>query len=209
MDIKFPQQENPFPKTLAKAIFACILALIVGMFVGYGIGTMFGGDQEMVNTTNYTDNMYAVKNIFMDEDQLDSYMVTADKFRSMDGLKLYSNKSLTNMMALYEGQFVEAEELFDQDVMLSLRELMNTQEALYGITDSAEDPIENVQVWNISVEDGVVYYYLYYDPYGYIAIAYDDNAESVVAAGSETAMALFQNSEGDQGMWYLMYHVED
>lgn len=208
MDIKFPQQENPFPKTMAKAIAAAVVALLIGIFLGYGIGAMFGGDQAMVNTTTYTDNMYAVKNIFMDADQLDSYMVTAEKFRTMDGLRLYSNKGLDGMMALYEGQYVEASELFEEDVMLSLKELMNTGEALYGVTDSAEEPIENVQVWNIAVEDQVVYYYLYYDPYGYIAIAYDDT-ETVVEAGSETVMALVQNSEEDQGMWYLLYHMED
>ncbi len=208
MDIKFPQQENPFPKTIAKAVAACIAALLVGLFLGYGIGAMFGNDQAMVNTTNYTDNMYAVKNIFMDADQLDSYMVTAEKFRSMDGLKLYSNKNLDGMLCWYDGQYIDAQELFDEEIMLSLKELMNTQEALYGITDSAEDPIENVQVWNIAVEDGVVYYYLYYDAYGYIGIAYDDT-ETVVESGSETVMALVQNSEEEQGMWYLLYYVED
>lgn len=208
MDIKFPRQENPFPKTMAQAIAASVVAFCIGLFLGYGIGAMFGGDQTMVNTTTYTDNMYAVKNIFMDADQLDSYMTTAETFRNMEGLRLYSNKSLDGMLAWYQGEYVEAKELFDEEILLSLKELMNTQEALYGVTDSAEDQIENIQVFNIAVKDRVVYYYLYYDDAGYIGIAYDDT-ESVVGAGTETAMPLIQNVEGDQGMWYLLYYVED
>lgn len=210
MDIKFPQQENPFPKTMAKAIGACILALFVGIFIGYGIGAMLGGDQSMVNTTTYTDNMYAVKSIFMDADQLESYVVTAETLKDMDGLKLYSKKNLDGMIASYQGEYVDARELFDEEMMLSLKMLMNTQEALYGVTDSAEDPIENVQVWNIAVQDGVVYYYLYYDAAGFIGLAYDSTHETLTDLG-DTALPLTQTSQGVDAIyeWFITYHMED
>lgn len=211
MDIKFPQQENPFPKTMAKAVGACILALLIGVFLGYGMGAMFGNDQSMVNTTAYTDNMYAVKSIFMNADQLESYVVTGVALKDMDGLKLLSCKSGTSMMAQYQGQYVDAAEIFDENVMLSLKMLMNTEEALYGITDSAEDPIEDVQVYNIAVEDGVVYYYLYYSEAGYIGLAYDSTHETLLNQG-DYALPLTKTSQFDEKAkyeWYITYFMED
>lgn len=210
MDIKFPQQENPFPKTMAKAVGACILALLIGVFLGYGMGAMFGNDQSMVNTTAYTDHMYAVKSIFMNADQLESYMVTGEALKNMDGLRLLSNSSQDSMMAEYQGQLQEAENLLDDEVILSLRMLMNTEEALYGITDSAEDPIENVQVWNIAVEDGVVYYYLYYSEAGYIGLAYDSTYQTLVDQG-DYALPLTKTSQEEDARyeWFITYYMED
>lgn len=210
MDIKFPQQENPFPKTMMKAVGACILALLVGVFLGYGIGAMFGNDQSMVNTTAYTDNMYAVKSIFMNPDQLESYVVTGEGLKTMDGLKLLSCKDGSSMMAQYQGEYVDAGEILNEDVMLSLKMLMNTEEALYGITDSAEDPIENVQVYNIAVEDGVVYYYLYYSEAGYIGLAYDSTHETLVDQG-DYALPLTKTTADQNALyeWFITYYMED
>lgn len=211
MDIKFPQQENPFPKTMIKAVLASLVALCVGIFIGYGMGAMLGNDQSMVNTTAYTDNMYAVKSIFMNADQLESYVVTGVALKDMDGLKLLSNRDHTDMMAQYNGEFVEAESLFSEEIMLSLKMLMNTEEAIYGITDSAEDPIENVQVFNIAVEDGVVYYYLYYDEAGYIGLAYDSTHETLLNQG-DYALPLTKTSQFDEKAkyeWYITYFMED
>lgn len=211
MDIKFPQQENPFSKTMIKAVLASLVALCVGIFIGYGMGAMLGNDQSMVNTTAYTDNMYAVKSIFMNADQLESYVVTGVALKDMDGLKLLSNRDHTDMMAQYNGEFVEAESLFSEEIMLSLKMLMNTEEALYGITDSAEDPIENVQVFNIAVEDGVVYYYLYYDEAGYIGLAYDSTHETLLNQG-DYALPLTKTSQFDEKAkyeWYITYFMED
>lgn len=211
MDIKFPQQENPFPKTMIKAVLASLVALCVGIFIGYGMGAMLGNDQSMVNTTAYTDNMYAVKSIFMNADQLESYVVTGVALKDMDGLKLLSNRDHTDMMAQYNGEFVEAESLFSEEIMLSLKMLMNTEEALYGITDSAEDPIENVQVFNIAVEDGVVYYYLYYDEAGYIGLAYDSTHETLLNQG-DYALPLTKTSQDEEKAeyeWFIAYFMED
>lgn len=211
MDIKFPQQENPFPKTMIKAVLASLVALCVGIFIGYGMGAMLGNDQSMVNTTAYTDNMYAVKSIFMNADQLESYVVTGVALKDMDGLKLLSNRDHTDMMAQYNGEFVEAESLFSEEIMLSLKMLMNTEEALYGITDSAEDPIENVQVFNIAVEDGVVYYYLYYDEAGYIGLAYDSTHETLLNQG-DYALPLTKTSQDEEKAeyeWFITYFMED
>ena len=207
MDIKFPEQENPFPKTMAAAIASVIVAFLIGLFLGNGLTALTGTDQSVVNTSTYTDYMAAIKNMFTDSDQLDSYMDTALNFLDMDGLRLYSSKNHDHMLAYYQGSYSDADSLFDDDVRRSLLEMMNTEEALYGEETTAGDPIENVTLWNVAVEDQVVYYYLYYDEAGYIGIAYD-HTESVLSENKH-AMALTKNNEGETGMWYLIYYVED
>ena len=208
MEIKFPEQENPFRKTLLQAIGACILALAIGLFLGNALGAIFGTDDSVISTTVYTENMAAAKAVFMDADQLDSYMETAGTFYTMDGLRLYANKEKTGMLCRYNGEESWSSDLFPDSVQRSLKELMNTQEALLGQTTTAGDPIEGLALTNIAVEDGVVFYYLYYDQYGYIGIAYDHN-EILSAEMSEYAMPLVKNAEGDSGMWYIIYYLEE
>lgn len=77
MDMKFPKEENPFPRTMAVAVFAVIAAFLIGMFLGNALGALFGTDQSLINTTTYTDYMTAAKTVFSDPNQLDSYMDTA------------------------------------------------------------------------------------------------------------------------------------
>ncbi len=208
MEIKFPEQENPFRKTLLQAIGACILALAIGLFLGNALGAIFGTDDSVISTTVYTENMAATKAVFMDADQLDSYMETAGTFYTMDGLRLYANKEKTGMLCRYNGEDAWSSDLFPDSVQRSLKELMNTQEALLGQTTTAGEPIEGLALTNIAVEDGVVFYYLYYDQYGYIGIAYDHN-EILSAEMSEYAMPLVKNAEGDSGMWYIIYYLEE
>lgn len=208
MEIKFPEQENPFRKTLLQAIFACLLALCIGLFLGNALGAIFGTDDSVISTSTYTDNMAAVKALFMDADQLDSYMDTASTFYEMDGLRLYANAGKTAMVCHYQGKSQSSDEMFGESIRLSLRELMNTEEALLGQETTAGDPIEGIALTNIAVEDGIVFYYLYYDEYGYIGIAYDHN-ETMPANMGEYAMPLVKNSEGDTGMWYIIYYLED
>lgn len=208
MDIKFPQQRNPFPKTMAVAILQTVIALVIGLFLGNALGSLLGTDDSVINTTTYTDYMSAARSMFTDADQLDSYMNTALELHEMDGLRLYSNKSRTSMMASYQGQFCDASELFDDTLMGSLRELMNTEDALYGMETTGGKPIENLRLFNLAVEDQVVYYYLYYDNYGYIGIAYD-HTEEVLSQHKDITLQLTQNNPGDQGMWYILYYLED
>lgn len=208
MDIKFPEQENPFPKTLATAIASCLAALAIGLFLGNALGAFFGTDESILNTSAYTDNMSAIKTMFTDADQMNSYMETAQQFLDMDGLKLYSSRNGDKMLAYYDGVYYDAYELFDESIRLSLTELMNTEDALYGQETTAGGPIEGVQLWNLAVQDGVVYYYLYYDDAGYIGIAYD-HTETVFADQKDDALQLTVKIDGVQGIWYIIYHMED
>ena len=208
MDIKFPEEKNPFPKTMATAILSVIIAVLIGCFIGNALRALTGTDPSVMNTTTYTDYMYAIRAMFTDADQLDSYMDTAERFRSMNGLRLYGSREGDKMLAFYDGAYVDADELFPEDIQLSLREMMNTEEALYGQEDTAGNAIENVRLFNVAVEDNVVYYYLYYDDYGYIGIAYDDT-ETVLSEMTDITMALTDNSEEEQGMWYLIFYLED
>ena len=50
MDIKFPKEENPFPRTMAVAVFAVIVAFLIGMFLGNALGALFGTDESVINT---------------------------------------------------------------------------------------------------------------------------------------------------------------
>lgn len=210
MDIKFPKEENPFPRTMAVAVFSVIAALLIGMFLGNALGALFGTDDSLINTTTYTDYMTAAKTVFSDANQLDCYMDTAQDLRFMNGLRLYGSKNGDHMLAWYDGRYQDITELFaeDQEMQKSLIQLMNTADALYGTETSAGMQIDDLRLWNIAVEDNVVYYYLYYDEAGYVGIAYDDT-ETVLADQKDTTLALTKNNVGERGMWYITYYLED
>lgn len=210
MDIKFPKEENPFPKTMTVAVFSVIVAFLIGMFLGNALGALFGTDESLINTTTYTDYMSAAKTVFSDANQLDCYMDTALNLREMNGLRLYSSKDGDKMLAWYNDSYQDMTELFSDNVELqrSLLQLMDTEDALYGEETSAGAAIEGLKLWNLAVENNVVYYYLYYDNYGYIGIAYDDT-ETVLTDMKDTTMALTSNKENETGMWYIVYYLED
>lgn len=210
MDIKFPQQENPFPKTLRNAILACLLALAVGLFLGNALGAFFGTDESIVNTSNYTDRMSAARSVFTDNDQFDSYVDTALKLQEMEGLTLYANRSRDGLLARWNGELVDAYSLFDEDTQRSFHELMNTQEALYGIETAAGTPIEDVYLRNVAVEDGVVYYYLYYDEAGFIGLAFDEDGSTLTSQG-DIALPLTKTSQAQDAhyQWFITYHIEE
>lgn len=207
MDVKFPEKENPFPKTMAKAIVSVIAAFVIGLFLGNGLGALFGTDDSVITTSTYSDYMAAARAMFAEPNQLDSYMNTAINMLDMDGLRLYSNRDRDGMLASWNGALVNADELFGEDVQRSLKEMMNTESALYGQETAAGNPIEGLRLYNLAVKDQVVYYYLYYDKAGYIAIAYDHN-ENVLTGRNDMTLQLTQNQEGDKGIWYLLYDME-
>ena len=70
MKVKFPEQENPFPKTMAKAIAACLVALAIGLFLCNALGAFFGTDESVIHTSTYADYMAATRSMFTDPDQL-------------------------------------------------------------------------------------------------------------------------------------------
>ena len=154
--------------------------------------------------------MSAAKSVFSDVNQLDSYMDTALNFHDMNGLRLYGSKNGDKMLAWYDGKYQDISELFadNTEVQRSLIQLMNTEDALYGVETSGGSAITNLRLWNIAVEDNVVYYYLYYDEAGYVGIAYDDT-ETVLADQKDSTVALTKNKKGEHGMWYITYYLED
>lgn len=207
MDIKFPAQEDPFGRTMAKAVFCCLIALAIGMFLGNALGAFLGTDESVLTTSAYTDNMSAVRSMFTDPDQMNSYMDTAQRVLEMDGLKLYSSRDHQKMLARYQGAFYDAEELLGEDLRPSLLELMNTEDALYGIETASGAPIDGVRLWNLSVQDGVVYFFLHYDEAGYVGIAYD-HTEQVFAGNMDEALQLTAKMPDVQGIWYIIYNME-
>jgi hypothetical protein len=125
----------------------------------------------------------------------------------MDGLKLYTSRNKDKVLALWQGELVDTQELFDEEVQKSLKELMNTEDALYGQETTTGEAIEDVYLRNVAVQDGVVYYYLYYDEAGYIGIAFDSTRQTLTNNG-DTALALTQTEAGDYE-WFITYDLED
>ena len=206
MEIKFPEQQNPFPKTMVKAVVAVLIALAVGVFLGNGLGALFGTDDSVVNTSTYADRFWAIRTVFTDGDQLDSFSRTALALEDMEGLDILTSRDRQHCLALRDGARQDAFSLFDEDIRRSLVELMNTQDALYGVETAGGSPIEDVWLRNIAVRGGVVYYYLYYDKAGYAGLAYDPGGE--VLSGRKDAMALTRTESGGYE-WFIVYDMGD
>jgi hypothetical protein len=212
MEIKFPQQENPFPKTMAQAIGACLVALAIGLFIGHALGAFVGTDTSVIDTTTYTEYMYAARTLFTDGDQLDSFVTTALTFQDMDGLKIFTSMDRDNVLVSYNGQLVDGEEFLDGAILTSLNELMHTEDVLYGLETEAGEPIEGLYLRNIAVIGGVVYYYLYYDDAGFIGIAFD-STRSTLENDKDGALPLTQTEATEDSPsvyeWFITYHLED
>ena len=206
MEIKFPAQEDGFPKTLLTAIISCIAALAIGVFLGHALGAFFGTDESVIHTSTYTDRMSAIRSVFTDSDQLDSYAGTALTLRDMDGLRLYTSRNKDHVLALWKGTQADGFTLFDDDIRRSLLELMNTEDALYGLETAGGSPITDVWLRNIAVADGVVYYYLYYDEAGFAGVAFDSTHETLY--GTDNAMPLTKTEAGEYE-WFIIYDMGD
>lgn len=207
MDIKFPQERDPFPKTMAQAVLSCIAALALGLFLGNALGAFFGTDESIVNTSNYTDRMAAVRTMFTDKDQLESYSLTALSLQDMDGLKLYTSRNGDHVLADWNGELTDADTLFDEDIRLSLLELMNTEDALYGQETTAGVPIDDIRLLNVAVSGGVVYYYVYYDEAGYIGLAFDSTRETLIQE-TDSALPLTKTEDGYYE-WFILYYISE
>ena len=75
----------------------------------------------------------------------------------------------------FSGLSSDAVSMTTQDVIAAVYRLFaGTEETLADYTDSAGDPVTDVQLRHISAgEDGNVYFFLYYDYAGFISVAYN------------------------------------
>ena len=206
MDIRFPDQEDSFGKTLIQCVLGCLAALALGLFLGHALGAFFGTDESVINTSTYTDRMSAIRTVFTDGDQLDSYSRTAVRMADMEGLKLYTSRNRDKVLALWQGELVDAGTLFDDEIRRSLLEMMNTRDALYGVETAGGSPITDVYLRNVAVSQGVVCYYLYYDHAGYAGLAYDPGGRHL--GDSDGALPLTRTEEGVPE-WYILYDMGD
>ena len=53
-----------------------------------------------------------------------------------------------------------------------------------------------------------MYFFLHYDEAGYVGIAYDHN-EAVLSQDMDHALPLTAKLEGVQGIWYIIYDMEE
>ena len=206
MDVKFPEQRDEFPATLAKFLAGCLVALAVGLFLGNALGTLLGTDESVLVTSTYADRMSAIRTVFTDGDQLDSYARTAVEMADMEGLKLYSSRNHDKVLASWNGELVDGDSLFDEEIRRSLLEMMNTEDVLYGVETAGGSPITDVYLRNVAVTDGVVCYYLYYDEAGFAGLAYDPGGTHL--EGSKNALVLTKTSAGVPE-WYILYDMGD
>lgn len=221
MEVKFPEEKNPFPKTMLQAILSCLAALAIGLFLGNALGAFFGTDDDVINTSNYTDRMGAIRTVFTDGDQLDSYSTTALKFQRMEGLKLYTSRNRDHILARWNGELVPEEDFLTEvagtkvdgdpdmtetSLRQSLLEMMNTADALYGVETAAGKPIDDVYLRNVAVRDGVVYYYLYYDEAGFAGLAFDPGGTHL--QDTDGALPLTKTAGGVYE-WFITYDMGD
>ena len=206
MDIKFPEQRDEFPSTLAKFLVSVLAALAVGMFLGHALGAFFGTDESVIVTSVYTDRMSAIRTVFTDGDQLDSFSRTALEYADKDGLTLLASRDRDRVMRWSDGLLTDETEASREEIQKSLLELMHTEDGLYGVTDAADNPIDDVWLRNISVKDGVVYYYLYYDEYGYAGVAYDSTGNTLT--DTDGALPLTRTESGVYE-WFIIYDMGD
>ena len=76
---------------------------------------------------------------------------------------------------------------------------LNSQQALSGQEDVTEQTIDDLLLYNIAVDpNGCVYFYLYYDPLGYICLVYDNDGSY---AGYKDAVTVMEQ-------WYLLFDYE-
>ena len=149
--------------------------------------------------------MSAIRTVFTDGDQLDSYARTALAMADMDGLRLYTSRNRDHVKALWQEDRTDAFLLFDDEIRRSLLELMNTEDALYGLETAGGSPITDVWLRNVAVEDGVVYYYLYYDEAGFAGLAFDSTHETLY--GTDNAMPLTKTSADGDYEWFIIYDM--
>ena len=204
MDIRFPEREDSFGKTFGIFLASCLAALAVGLFLGNALGAFFGTDESVIHTSTYTDRMSAIRTVFTDGDQLDSYARTALTMADMEGLKIYTSRNHDKVLARWNGELVDGYSLFDDEIRRSLLEMMNTEDVLYGVETAGGSPIPDVYLRNIAVSQGVVCYYLYYDEAGFAGLAYDPGGEHL----SDTDGALpLTRTESGVPEWFILYDM--
>ena len=133
------------------------------MFLGNALGALFGTDDSIINTTTYTDYMTAAKPCLQTQISWIP-MDTAQDLRNMNGLRLYGSKNGDHMLAWYDGAIrIFCAVCGGSGAPAFPDPADEYQDALYGVENSAGTAIDDLRLWNIAVEDHVVYYYLYYD----------------------------------------------
>ena len=195
MAAKFKSDE--FAAVMVRCILGLAIAVALGCFIGYGILMIIGEDSDLTISQRYLDRSYATRAGFVEQNL--EYQQAADALRGHPGVRVLRTASGAPLY-WQDGEKIEPETLMDAEFVDAIERLFaGSAEALSGQEDVAQNTITDLELHNIAVDElGNVYYYLYYDPLGYLCIIYDD---SHTYAEERHAVALV-----DQ--WYMMFNYE-
>lgn len=168
-----PAARDEFLPTLGRCILGMIIAALLGCFIGYGVLVIIGQDTDMTVSDGYLDRASASRSGFVAQNL--EYQQAADALRNYPGIKVLRTASGEPFYWL-DGQKIDPLEIMDSAFAEAIETLFqNSAEALCVESATTEELIQDMLLYNIAVDEhGNVYYYLYYDQYGYICIAYDE-----------------------------------
>lgn len=195
MTAKFKSDE--FAAVMVRCLLGLIIAVALGCFIGYGVLMIIGEDSDLTISQRYLDRSYATRAGFVEQNL--EYQQAADALRSHPGIRVLRTASGAPLY-WQDGEKVEPETMMDAEFVDAIERLFaGSAEALAGQEDVAQNAITDLELHNIAVDElGNVYYYLYYDPLGYLCIIYDG---SNTYAEERHAVALVEQ-------WYMMFNYE-
>lgn len=191
-------RRGEFPATLARCLLGMVVAALLGCFIGYGLLIMIGQDTDVTVSDGYLSRAYTGRAGFIEQNL--EYQQAADALRSHPGLRVLRTAAGTPLYWL-DGQEVDPATLMDAEFVDAIEQLFaGSADALQGEDARTGEAIVDMQLHNIAVDDaGHVCFYLYYDTYGYLCIAYDEQNSS---AEQENAIAIMEQ-------WYLVFNYGD
>jgi hypothetical protein len=220
MTVKFDQPKNEFPQTLFKAILSVIVAAILGCILGDSVQAYLGTNMDYEISNRYTERMSAVVTWFADDmlpltdengvdlqDEngdpiLGVYFQRTGQALSGQGDGEILRSASGQPVAVVDGTAMAAADCYDEELTQSLENLFVVPDCFSDNLDTMTgEPIDDVLLYNIAVRGETVYFYVYYDAYGYVAITYDPTE----ALASEKDVVSLSSAPG----WYVVFAYEE
>ena len=192
-----PTRRDEFLPTLGRCLLGMAIAIILGCFIGYGCLLMIGQDSDLTISNRYLDRVAAARSCFAAQGL--EYQQAADALRAHPGVRVLRTAGGEPQYWLDTVQ-ADPQALVGSNFAAAIESLfLNSQQALSGQEDVTEQTIDDLLLYNIAVDpNGCVYFYLYYDPLGYICLVYDNDGSY---AGYKDAVTVMEQ-------WYLLFDYE-
>lgn len=192
MNVQFEKPKNEFPRTMVKAIVWVLLAAAFGCILGDSVQAYLGTNMDYEVSNRYTERMNAAVTWFADDmvpltDENGQTLTdengdpvlgvffqrVGQALTGQDGVKILRSAS-GNPVDATSGSPLPVDQVYDADLCAYLQELFQVPDCFSDNIDTMTgEPIDDILLYNIAVEGDIVYFYIYYDEYGYMAITYD------------------------------------